>query len=94
TLLNYFPVKIQKSNSGDIASHRLKREIVATVLANESINRGGPSFTVAMMDATAASAPEVVLAAIVARDGFYLTRLWAETDALDGKVSGDIGLGH
>ncbi|TAU91032.1 NAD-glutamate dehydrogenase [Rhizobium leguminosarum] len=90
TLLNYFPVKMQKSNAGDITSHRLKREIVATVLANEAINRGGPSFTVAMMDATAASAPEVVRAAIVARDGFDLTHLWAETDALDGKISGEM----
>jgi glutamate dehydrogenase len=90
TLLNYFPVKMQKSNAGDITSHRLKREIVATVLANEAINRGGPSFTVAMMDATAASAPEVVRAAIVARDGFDLTRLWADTDALDGRISGEM----
>ncbi len=90
TLLKYFPVKMQKSNAGDITSHRLRREIIATVLANEAINRGGPSFIVAMMDATAASAPEVVRAAIVARDGFDLTRLWAETDALDGTISGEV----
>ena len=90
TLFHYFPAKMQKSNASDIDSHRLKREIVATVLANEAINRGGPGFAVSMMDATAASAPEVVRAAIVARDGFDLNRLWAETDALDNKVSGQI----
>ncbi|MGO7770969.1 hypothetical protein ACC736_39845, partial [Rhizobium ruizarguesonis] len=26
----------------------------------------------------------------VARDGFDLTRLWAETEALDGKISGEM----
>jgi glutamate dehydrogenase len=31
----------------------------------------------------------VVRASIVARDGFDLQRLWAETDALDGKISGE-----
>ncbi|WP_454852843.1 NAD-glutamate dehydrogenase [Rhizobium binxianense] len=90
TLSHYFPAKMQKSHAADIAGHRLRREIVATVLANEAINRGGPGFVVTMMDATAASAPEVVRAAIVARDGFELTRLWTETDALDGRISGQM----
>ncbi|MFK0334151.1 NAD-glutamate dehydrogenase [Rhizobium sp. NPDC090275] len=90
TLSQYFPAKMRKSNASDIANHRLKREIVATVLANEAINRGGPSFAVSMMDATAASAPEVVRAAIIARDGFDLSRLWGETDALDGRISGQM----
>jgi len=90
TLAQYFPVKMQKSNAADIAGHRLRREIIATVLANEAINRGGPPFIVNMMDATAAAAPDVVRASIVVRDGFDLARLWAETDALDGKISGQM----
>ncbi|OWW00983.1 NAD-glutamate dehydrogenase [Rhizobium sp. R72] len=90
TLSNYFPAKMRKTNASDIDSHRLKREIIATVLANEAINRGGPGFAVSMMDATAASAPEVVRAAIIARDGFDLGRLWTETDALDGKIGGQM----
>ncbi|TCL73057.1 NAD-glutamate dehydrogenase [Rhizobium sp. BK251] len=90
TLSAYFPAKMQKSHAADIVSHRLRREIIATALANEAINRGGPGFAVAMMDATAASAAEVVKAAIVARDGFDLTRLWNETDALDGRISGEM----
>jgi glutamate dehydrogenase len=90
TLAQYFPAKMRKSNAADIASHRLRREIIATVLANEAINRGGPPFVVNMMDATAAAAPDVVRASIIARDGFHLTRLWTETDALDGKISGQM----
>ena len=90
TLSRYFPAKMQRSNSTDIESHRLRREIIATALANEAINRGGPGFAVSMMDATAASAAEVVKAAVIARDGFDLDRLWNETDALDGKVGGQM----
>ncbi|MEZ2129986.1 MULTISPECIES: NAD-glutamate dehydrogenase [unclassified Sinorhizobium] len=90
TLSGYFPVKMQKSHASDITGHRLRREIIATVLANEAINRGGPAFAVTMMDATATSSAEVVKAAIIARDGFGLGRLWIETDALDGKVSGQM----
>ena len=56
----------------------------------EAINRGGPGFVVSMMDATAASASEVVKATVLARDGFDLKRLWSETDALDGRVGGQM----
>ncbi|QYA13610.1 NAD-glutamate dehydrogenase [Rhizobium sp. AB2/73] len=90
TLHRYFPAKMQRSNATDIESHRLRREIIGTALANEAINRGGPGFAVSMMDATAASAAEVVKAAVIARDGFDLDRLWNETDALDGKVGGQM----
>ncbi|WP_112606930.1 NAD-glutamate dehydrogenase [Rhizobium sp. WW22] len=90
TLSRYFPAKMQRSNATDIESHRLRREIIGTALANEAINRGGPGFAVSMMDATAASAAEVVKAAVIARDGFDLDRVWNETDALDGKVGGQM----
>jgi glutamate dehydrogenase len=90
TLTDYFPQKMQRGHAGDIASHRLRREIVATALANEAINRGGPGFVVSMMDATAAGAADVVKAAVLARDGFDLDRLWSETDALDGRVGGQM----
>jgi glutamate dehydrogenase len=90
TLTGYFPIKMQRSNAADIGAHRLRREIIATILANEAINRGGPGFIVSMMDATAASAPEVIKAAVIARDGFDLNRLWAETDALDGRIGGQV----
>ncbi len=90
TLSRYFPARMQRSNASDIENHRLRREIIGTALANEAINRGGPGFAVSMMDATAASAAEVVKAAVIARDGFDLDRLWNETDALDGKVGGQM----
>jgi glutamate dehydrogenase len=89
-LTGYFPAKMQKAYAGDISGHRLNREIIATLLANEVINRGGPGFIQAMSDATGALGAEVVKAAILASAGFDLGRLWAETDALDGTIHGEI----
>src|SRR5690606_11127446 len=89
-LQDYFPRKMQKAFATDIESHRLHREITATVLANEVINRGGPGFVQAVCDMTGAAAADVVKAAFLALDGFDLPRLWAATDALDAKISGDV----
>jgi glutamate dehydrogenase len=88
-LTGYFPAKMQKTYASDIAGHRLHREIVATLLANEVINRGGPGFIQAMSDATGALGAEVVKAATLASEGFDLGRLWAETDALDATIPGE-----
>ncbi|WP_296099011.1 NAD-glutamate dehydrogenase [uncultured Agrobacterium sp.] len=89
-LTDYFPSKMQKTYAGDISSHRLHREIVATVLANQVVNRGGPGFVQKLVDASGLLAPAVVKAAMIVEDGFGLKRLWGEIDALDGQISGDV----
>jgi glutamate dehydrogenase len=87
-LTRYFPARMQRTYATDIANHRLRREIIATVLANEVINRGGPGFVVSMTEWSGAPAPEVVKAAMLAREGFDFGRLWAEADKLDNQVGG------
>ncbi len=86
----YFPAKMQKPYAGDIENHRLHREIVATALANEAVNRGGPGFVQMMSDMTGATAANVVKATFLIRDGFDLPQLWAEIDALDNRISGKV----
>ena len=88
TLANYFPAAMRKTFGTEIASHRLRREIIATVLANHAINRGGPGFVVSVCDATGNSPDEVVKAALVTRDALGLTALWDKIDALDAKIPG------
>ncbi|WP_159952789.1 NAD-glutamate dehydrogenase [Rhizobium sp. 18065] len=88
TLSNYFPAGMRKSFASDIAVHRLRREIIATVLANHAINRGGPGFVVAVSDATGGAPDAVVKAALVTRDALNLTALWDKLDNLDAKLSG------
>ncbi|MCK8781850.1 NAD-glutamate dehydrogenase [Rhizobium sp. NTR19] len=89
-LKDYFPAKMQKAHAADIENHRLHREIIATTLANEAINRGGPGFVQQISDMTGATAANVVKAAFIARDGFDLPALWSAIDALDGKISGQV----
>ncbi|TYR34102.1 NAD-glutamate dehydrogenase [Mesorhizobium microcysteis] len=88
----YFPGRMAKKYAAEIEAHRLRREIVATVLGNDAINRGGPSFITRMQDLTGCAAAEVVAAYTVVRDGFELPALYAEIDALDNKVDGDVQL--
>jgi glutamate dehydrogenase len=87
-LLDYFPQKMVRKFAGPIKSHRLRREIISSQLANEAINRGGPSFVSRLQDLTGRSAAEIVAAFAVVRDGFDLPALYAEIDALDAKIDG------
>ena len=91
-LTGYFPSRMAKKYADEIKGHRLRREIIATVLANDAINRGGPSFITRMMDLTGRTAAEVVAAFTVVRDGFELPALYAQIDALDTKVDGGLQL--
>ncbi|MEC6999594.1 hypothetical protein VXQ18_06925 [Brucella abortus] len=40
-LFGYFPKRMAKTYAEEISHHRLKREIIATLLANDAVNRGG-----------------------------------------------------
>ncbi|MBC7280250.1 NAD-glutamate dehydrogenase [Hoeflea sp.] len=90
TLISYFPRKMQKPHSSDIAGHRLRREIISTLLGNDAINRGGPAFVIGLGDKSGATAADIVKAFILARDGLSLDQLYARVDALDTKVSGAV----
>ena len=90
TLMSYFPPKMQDDYQGDIETHRLRREIVATLLGNDAINRGGPAFVIHMGDQSGATAPDVVRAFVMARDGLSLPDLYERIDALDTKVPGEL----
>ncbi|MBD8556735.1 NAD-glutamate dehydrogenase [Rhizobium sp. CFBP 8762] len=90
TLFDYFPQEMHGAYADDICKHRLHREIIATVLGNDVINRGGPAFVNSLMNATGASADAVVKAAIIARDGLALPAIYDEIDALDTAIPGDL----
>ncbi|TPW31126.1 NAD-glutamate dehydrogenase [Martelella alba] len=90
TLSAYFPARMRETFAEDIVSHRLRREIISTRLANDVINRGGASFIIEACDATAMTPEQVVRAAIIVRDGFGLEALWQSVDSLDGQVDGAV----
>jgi glutamate dehydrogenase len=92
-LVEYFPAKMRKKYAAEIGSHRLRREIIARVVANDLVNRGGPAFVSRLQDLTGRTAADVVRAFTIARDGYELGRLYAEIDALDNKIDGEAQLG-
>jgi len=89
-LITYFPTALQKRFAAIMPRHPLKREIIATVVANGTINRTGSVFVNRMQEETGASASEVVRCYILARDVFGLLPLWQAIDALDNQVPASI----
>ncbi len=87
-LSRYFPRTLVDRFPQAVAGHRLRREVIATVLSNQMINRGGPGFAVKMAAATSADAGRIAAAFCLARDAYGLERLYGEIDALDGKAPG------
>lgn len=91
-LYRYFPEKLKDKYPQTIDNHRLRREVISTVLANAMINRGGPAFVHRMTSSTSADAAQVAFAYAAARDAYGLANLNEEIDALDNKVRGETQL--
>ncbi len=91
-LFGYFPQKMQKTYATEINSHRLRREIIGTVLANSMINRGGSTFVSRVTDRTGAAIEIVARAYAAVRDIFSLLSINTAVDALDTKIRGDLQL--
>jgi glutamate dehydrogenase len=92
-LIRYFPQALRERYASDIAGHKLRREIVATQLANAIVNRGGPTLVPVLSALTHAEIPAIAAAYAVARDAFDLISLNGTIDALDAKLPGKIQLG-
>lgn len=67
TLHSYFPQQVSRRFGEHLAAHPLRREIVATVIANDMINMGGISFAFRAMEETTVSATAVARAFVVMR---------------------------
>ncbi len=85
-LVGYFPRPLQERFRADIGRHRLRREIVATSVANGLVNRIGPTFVSDTMEKTGMGPGDVARAFVVARDAFALPGLWARIEGLDNRV--------
>ena len=88
----YFPKAIAEKFPDALEHHRLRREIIATQLANSMINRGGPSLIVRIADQTGAAPAAIASSFAATRDSYDLTALNAAIDDLDNKVSGKLQL--
>ena len=89
----YFPPAIADRFPDAIEQHRLRRDIIATQLANSMINRGGPSLVVRLTEETGASVDRIAAAFAAVRDSFELTALNTAIEELDTRLVGAVQLG-
>ncbi|TCZ88407.1 NAD-glutamate dehydrogenase domain-containing protein [Lysobacter sp. N42] len=85
-LVRYFPQPLQQKYAKQMEGHRLKREIIATAVTNSMVNRMGATFVLRMQEDTGRSPAEIAKAYTIARESLDARDLWAQIDALDGKV--------
>ncbi len=91
-LIDYFPELLRKKYEEEIKNHRLKREIIATAMANSLINRMGPTFIKSRMKKTSATCADIARAYIIVREAYQLRPLWDQIEALDNKVPAEVQL--
>jgi glutamate dehydrogenase len=85
-LVDYFPVALRDRLGAQIAGHPLRREIAATAVTNELVNRAGLTFIGDMQARTGRPAPQIARAYLIVRDAYELHRVWAEIEALDDRI--------
>lgn len=82
-----FPQKIAQLFPLALRNHRLRREIVATQLANDMVNTMGITYAQRLIESTGASVADVAKAYVIARDIYgmpaFLTALEASPDITD-----------
>jgi glutamate dehydrogenase len=85
-LMGYFPAALVDRFREAIAGHRLRKEIVATVAANDLVNRGGITFPSEMRERTGRGAGDVTRAYMIVKQVFDLETLWQAVSQLDNQV--------
>ncbi|WP_031510754.1 NAD-glutamate dehydrogenase [Streptomyces megasporus] len=86
----YFPTALRERFPKRVEDHALRREIITTVLVNDTVNTGGSTMVHRMKEESGASAEEIVRAHVAAREIFGLARVWDEVEALDNSVAADV----
>ncbi|MFF3622966.1 NAD-glutamate dehydrogenase [Streptomyces sp. NPDC002467] len=86
----YFPGALLKKFPEQIDAHALRREIITTLLVNDTVNTGGSTFLHRLREETGASLEEIVRAQLAAREIFGLAKVWDAVEALDNEVAADV----
>ncbi len=89
TLKAYFPSPIDTFEDA-MQSHRLRREIIATVVANRTFDLAGPTVLLRLMELTGAEPAEAVRALEAAREVLDISGFRSTVFALDTEVKADL----
>ncbi len=84
--LRYFPSELRKRYSDFIPKHRLSRQILATLIANDLINRMGPAFVKRVQLDTGADVVTIARAYTIARQICRAGSLFKTIESLDNEI--------
>jgi glutamate dehydrogenase len=85
-LMGYFPQPLCAAYAERIARHRLHREIIATVVTNELVNRVGVTFVHEAKEKTGMTSADIARAYTISHEIFAMGDLFNEIEALDNKA--------
>ena len=85
-LERYFPDPLPARYRERMPSHRLRREIIATVVANQLVDRAGMTFAFRLSEETGAATPHLARAFAVAREVFEMRSFWDAIERLDTVI--------
>ncbi|MEL7216863.1 MAG: NAD-glutamate dehydrogenase domain-containing protein, partial [Pseudomonadota bacterium] len=92
SLIELFPVPMRKKFSARIKDHRLRRELVATDLANRIVNRLGLVHAFELAEEEGVGLADVAAAFVVIERLYDLETLWTDIDQASIKESARIAL--
>jgi glutamate dehydrogenase len=85
TLKDYFPRELAPFEP-EMHRHRLRREIIATVIGNDMVNLCGPTFPSRLMAAASCDGAALATSFEAAREVLGFGEVWARVGALDGAA--------
>ena len=92
-LERYFPRAAAGALRRPDAGHRLRREIIATVVANQLVDRAGTTFAFRLGEETGAPPAVLARAYAIAREVFEMRSFWGAVEALDNQVDAQTQIG-
>jgi glutamate dehydrogenase len=84
-LEGYFPAELARFEA-EMKRHRLRREIIATVVDNDIVNLCGPTFPDRLRQAAGCDTAALIIAFEAARRVLGFEESWLSVRALDGKA--------
>ncbi|MFC0710323.1 NAD-glutamate dehydrogenase [Azorhizophilus paspali] len=87
-----FPTPLVERFGALMRGHRLRREIVATQIANDLVNHMGITFVQRLKESSGMDAAAVAEAYVIVRDIFHLPHWFRQIEALDHQVPAELQL--
>src|ERR1019366_3888050 len=86
----YFPSPLPQRFGTQLRGHRLGREIIATHVTNDFVDRAGVSAAFRLSEETGATHADFARAYIVAREAFEMRGFWEQVEALDNVADAQV----